>query len=214
MSEQLIINKIEQQKKNKMRFNIFINEEYAFSVHEDILISHKLYKGMEIDNNYYSEIIYAEEKNKCWQKSLRYLSYKSRTESEVKQYLLKNAYEDELSEEVITKLKEKQFLNDDLYAKNFIEQRIKSNPKGKKMLAYELKCKGISSDIITKSLHKVNVDKEFDLACLLVAKRIERYRNAEWFKAKQKLAGYLQRRGFSLDAINLTLEHFKNYFED
>ena len=215
MSDFGLITMIEQQVKNNKRYNLYINEKYAFSVHEDILIAHQLYKGKEIDNNYYYELMQAEEKNKLWQKALRYLSIKSRSTYEVQQYLTRKGFEEGLIREVLSSLQEKQFLNDELYSEQFINARNTHNPKGKKLLAYELKRKGINSSTISSSLLDFDEEKELELAKELVNKKNGRnLKDDDWAKTKAKLARYLERRGFSYHTISKALEDIQETEND
>ena len=208
-AEKRFITKMEQQKGNKKRYNIYVNDEYAFGIHEDVLVSFHLYKGKEIDQDEIEQISILEEENKAWQKSLRYISYKWRTETEVRNYLLENEYDPSLVNNTIQKLKEMQFINDHSYATSFVEQRIRHKPRGKKMMEYELKKKGLKSEDIAVGLLKVDQEIEFEMAVELLKKRAHRYQNEDWKKARQKIGVYLQNKGFSLEIIHQVLEYYK-----
>ena len=106
MNEKQRITKIEQQKRNKKRYNIYIDDEYAFAVHEDVLIANRLLKDKEIDRENLNRLLQEEEKNKVWQKALHYISYKPRTESEIKRHLMNRGYEPEIISDIIKKLKD------------------------------------------------------------------------------------------------------------
>src|SRR5690625_147307 len=82
-SSVLIITKISRQKKNTSRYNIFIANEYAFSVSEDVLVRYRLYKGMELTRELMKEIKASESWNKVYSDALFYLNYRMRTEKEM-----------------------------------------------------------------------------------------------------------------------------------
>ncbi len=209
MSNKLVITKIEKQKKGK-RYNIYLNDLYAFSIHEDILVSHRLLKDNEINEDNIKELFLKDEENKAWNKSLRYLSYKSRTEEEIRKYLINNSYDIEIINLILERLKEQGYINDTLYAQNYIRQRISLNPKGKKMIAYELVNKGISEIETNKALDEIDDEVEYNMAIRLVDKKVKGYRSLEWESLQNKLGNYLQRRGFSYSLIIKVLQDYKN----
>ncbi len=208
-NEKKVITLVEQQKGNKKRFNIYLNEEYAFAVHEDVLVSFHLYKGKEIEHHEMELICSTEEENKAWQKALRYINYKWRTESEVRNHLLQLDYEPLLVSNIIQRLKKMEFINDQQYATSYIEQRIRHKPRGKKMMEYELKKKGVNSSDIESGLQNISQEIEFQMAFELLHKRLHRYRDEEWKRAKQKMGLYLQNKGFNMEIIHRVLEYYK-----
>ncbi|WP_141705306.1 RecX family transcriptional regulator [Vulcanibacillus modesticaldus] len=206
MSKIMKITKIEQQINNKKRYNIYVNDNYAFSVHEDVLISFRLLKGKEIEQEDFQAIIQEEERNKVWQKSLKYISYRPRTELEVKQYLTRQGYAIELIEPIVNKLKDERLLDDKLYAKQFINQRINSNPKGRKLLAYEMKNRGLSDTVIGDTLEEIDDNLEYEMAVKLTEKKLKQLKGQNRTEVQRKLAAYLGRRGFSYNTINRILQ--------
>lgn len=212
MSKLKKITNIEKQKNNNKRFNIYLDNEYAFSVHEDVIVSYRLLVNKEVDEEELMKIIIAEEENKIWQKALRYLSYKSRTEAEVKKYLQKNSYELALIEIILTKLKEHNMLNDDAYAKQFVSQRVNFNPKGKKLLAFEMKSKGIDSLTIQNALEAYDQDQEYQIAKELVEKKLKQLVKEDWQQTKAKIGIFLQRKGFSYEVIMKVINDIREQF--
>lgn len=202
------ITKIELQEGNKKRFNVYLNDLYSFSVHEDILIAHKLFKDREVDEEELKRIIFAEERNKCYQKALKYLNYKQRSTKELSKYLHKQNYSKEQIDYTIEKLIDQELINDKLYTERFVKQRIDYNPKGKKLLKLELQQKGISEAIINQSLEGIDNELEYNLACNLLEKKqsLTKDKNKD---NRRRIAGFLERRGFSYDVIIRVLNENK-----
>lgn len=209
MPGKLIITKIEKQKKGN-RYNIYLNDLYAFSVHEDILVSHRLLKNNDLSELNIKEVLEKDEENKAWNKSLRYLSYRNRTEDEIRKYLIKQSYENKTINIVIKRLKEQKYLNDKLYASSFIQQRITLNPKGKKMIAYELFVKGISKEVVFDALSDIDEETEYNMALRLLEKKVKEYKSVEWNTLQDKLGSYLQRKGFPYGIIIKALQETRN----
>lgn len=202
------ITKIELQEGNKKRFNIYIDNVYSFSVHEDILIDNKLYKDKEVEEEELKKILFAEERNRCWQKALKYMNYKQRSTEELRRYLLKENYSIEQIDFTLEKMIEKELINDQLYAERFVKQRMNYYPKGKKMLKIELQQKGISDEIINQSLESIDYELEYSLACNILEKKpsLTKDKNKN---NRRRIAGFLERRGFSYDVINKVLNENK-----
>jgi len=212
MEDKVVITRIEKQKKNKKRYNVYLNGEYGLSVHEDILLSERLLTGKEIDKDYLAKLSFVEEKNKVWQKALRYLGYKARTTIEVRNHLLKYGYDLENIDSIINRLLEEKLLDDNLYAKQYVKQRALLNPRGKKLLAYELKRKGLNDTAISESLEDYDEDSEYEFAVKLIENKHSLFINKDKAKSLRKVTGYLERRGFSYSTINKVLNKFEDNF--
>lgn len=133
--------------------------------------------------------------------ALRFLSFRPRSEKEVRDNLRKKKVDPQVTEKIITKLKEKNFLNDSDFAKWWIEQRTQVNPKSIRVIRLELKQKGISQDLIESGIRD---DKA--IAKDLVKKRIARYKGLSKHELYQKLGGFLARRGFDYDTIKKSID--------
>ena len=119
-----------------------------------------------------------------WNRALKYISYKMRTEKEVREYL-----GEDCTEEIIAKLKDYKFINDEEYAKLYAEQRARFRPRSQKMLNFELKRKGIAP---------VEVDDEKLAESALEIKR--------QIKSREQATRFLQYRGFTWETIAKVLK--------
>jgi regulatory protein len=200
-----IITRIEQQKRNKHRFSIYVDGEYSFAVHEDVLISCRLLKGKEIDVAEWEYIIIEEEKKKAERVGLHYLSYRPRATKEMVLHLASKDFTSEIIDTLIERWTQVGYLNDHTFAKQWLEERIRLKKKGRLLLREELKQKGVSSNIIDQVMVTVDQDEEFR-ACLELAQKKKRMiKETEKRKAKQKLYAYLQRRGYPFEMIQTVL---------
>ena len=87
------ITSIEPQKKRSGRFNIFLDGEFAFGIDENVLVKNAIKKGQELSNVQIAKIIKDNELAKLFDKSLRFLSYRPRSEKETVDYLAKKSPE-------------------------------------------------------------------------------------------------------------------------
>ncbi|WP_202077230.1 RecX family transcriptional regulator [Caldalkalibacillus salinus] len=206
MSKPTIISKIQKQKRHAQRYNIYIDDEYAFSVHEDVIVSHRLLKGREIDVDEMKGILKAEESKKAELSGLRYLGYRPRTTQEMNQYLLQKGYEQELIEALIDQWKKQGYLDDEKFAMQWVTERLRTKRKGPYVLQEELRQKGIATIYIERALAQIEEETQ-RTSCLALAEKKWRTlaQEKDERKRKQKLILYLQRRGYTYDIIQSIL---------
>ncbi len=136
---------------------------------------------------------------------LNYLSYQARTIHETQKYIIKKGFSDDISKKIIEILKDKNYLNDKEFVKLFIETKIKTKPKSKFALQYELEKKGINSYDIEALLMTYD---DHDLALTAVRPKIKIWQNLDTDKFKKKMMNFLQYRGFNYDICMSTLNLF------
>lgn len=153
-------------------------------------------------------------------KSFRFLSYRPRSEKELRDYLKKKSSFDKVSEgqekqkleqvinSTVARLKEQKFLDDREFAKWWIEQRTKVRPRALRIIKFELKQKGIEKDLVEDVLENSDLDleSEFDKALKLAQRRIVRYKKEDPKKLYEKMARYLASKGFDFDIIKKVID--------
>jgi len=132
-----------------------------------------------------------------WDRAVKYISYKIRTEKEVREYL-----GEECTEEIIAKLKDYKFINDEEYARMYAQDRERFRPRSQKMLNFELKRKG---------LVPVEVD-DAKLADLALEMKMRLWSKLEYQDFKVKAARFLASRGFSWGIIEKTIK--RSYYRE
>ncbi|MDQ1908911.1 RecX family transcriptional regulator [Paenibacillus sp. GD4] len=192
-----IITKVERQARAQNRYNLYINDQYAFSVHEDVLIKYRLFKGEEIEKEQYEAIVLEEERQKAYLNAVRLLSSRLRTEHEIKTRLKQKSFSEEIVQETVERLKTEGYLNDSMFADQLTRQRLHSQKKGRHFIKQELQQKGVSKERIQTAISQVDEETEFQMAYELASKK---YRNElkteDPLKTRRKIAGFLARRGY------------------
>ncbi|MFA5410519.1 MAG: regulatory protein RecX [Candidatus Omnitrophota bacterium] len=129
------------------------------------------------------------------------LKFRLRSEKELAERLKRKKFEPRVISETLAFLKEKRFLDDRLFAKTWIEWRI-AKPLGVIRLRQELRAKGIDKEIIDETLEEVKKNySEESVVSGLAKERFKKLKGVERNKAKQRILGYLLRRGFSTDLV-------------
>lgn len=194
---QKTITALKVQKRNPNRVNIFLDGEFAFGLYA--INCGKLRVGQELPQEIIEKLVYEDQIEDGFQKSLRYLSFKPRTEYEVIKKLKENKFSEDHIQVILQLLIEKGYVDDFQFAKNWIENRSINKPRSKKLISWELRNKKINEDIINElSNEMLPEEKLASLAADKYARRLSGY-DEEIFS--KKLSGYLLRRGFSYSIV-------------
>ena len=132
---------------------------------------------------------------------LRFLAPRPRSISEVRRHLSKKETAGEVIEIIIEKLSQENLLNDEDFARMFVESRERHKPRSRFALGCELRQKGIKDNLIDKILE--NVDEETS-AWNAVSPRLRTWRHLDIKSLKKKVFNYLQYRGFGYEVIMTT----------
>ncbi|OGD85870.1 hypothetical protein A2Z23_00900 [Candidatus Curtissbacteria bacterium RBG_16_39_7] len=194
------ITAIEPQKRRAGRFNIFVDGVFSFALSEDLIAREKIKIGQKITQEQIEKLIQEYELEKILEKVFRFLSYRQRSKQEILNYLKKKNLGEKEIELVIKKIEKLGFIDDEEFARAFVQSRIKARPKGKRLLIQELRQKGIEKEIIEKTLEEVTLP-EIELAQKAIEKKLKNFLKLPPQEAKVKIAGFLARRGFSWDTI-------------
>jgi len=187
------ISAIEPQKKNPQRVNIYLDGEFAFGLAAIVAVWLKV--GQQLDEAKIERLQSEDELEAVYQKALHFLSYRPRSSTEVRQNLTKRDIPEPLVEATIARLREGGLLNDAAFAQAWVENRSAFRPRSKSALRVELRRKGLDDEVIGSVLEE-QVDEEA-LARQAARKYARRLAGLEWPDFRQKLGGFLARRGFS-----------------
>ena len=129
------------------------------------------------------------------------LKFRMRSEKELASRLKKKKFDDQIINETLSFLKDKDFIDDNYFAKTWIESRIKK-PLGIRRLRQELKLKGVDKEIIDRQIEEVKKGySEEDVVLALAREKIKRIKGIDPYKAKRRIYAYLLRRGFSPEIV-------------
>ncbi|MCZ8519979.1 MULTISPECIES: RecX family transcriptional regulator [Paenibacillus] len=199
------ITKVEQQKRTKSRYNIYIDESFAFSVHEDILIRHHLLKGEVVERETLVKILTEEERNRAYLDAIRLLSSRLRSAHEIRSRLKLKGYGPDLISGVVERLRKENYLNDAEFAQMLTKQRVLSQKKGRHFIKQELQQKGVAKEEILEAIAGVDEETEYEMAHQLAVKRYAGEMRKDPLKARRKIAGFLQRRGYPGSVVSRVL---------
>ena len=191
------ITAIEVQKKNPNRVSISLDEQFAFGLSR--IVAAWLNVGQELSEEKIAALQEEDAREVAIQKALRFLGYRARSVSEVRETLQKHAIPEAVIERTLERLQESGLLNDQEFAQAWVENRNTFRPRSRRALAFELRRKGLDDDVIQQTLEQT-VD-ESSLARDAARKYLRKVQGLDWPDFRNKLGGFLGRRGFSYDVV-------------
>ena len=195
------ITELEVQKKDPNRINVYLNDEFAFGISRFVGISLK--RGDSIDEDSINRLIIKDERERAFQRALSYISYQPRSAQQVINKLTEVGFNQGTIEDVISELCEKQYLDDKAYAHDWVASRVKSKPRSRQMLRFELRDKRISEEFIEEAISTAPENDE--LAFQLGKKYIHRFRRLDDKEFEKKMTGVFARRAFPFSVIKLVI---------
>ncbi len=209
------ITSVEPQKKNTHRFNIFLDGIFAFGADEDLVVEHRLIVGKIIDPKDLEKLLFEAEVGKLMERMYGLFNIRQRSEREVKDYLKNLSYKRKIKgdEEIppiaidllIEKLKQKGLLNDEEFAKAWVQARSKK--KGLVVIKGELFRKGIDREIIEQVTGEESLgSRQQIVAEQLLVKRWDRFKNLPSLEKRKKSYDFLLRRGFDYEMVSEIIE--------
>ena len=191
------ITAIEAQKKRSNRVNIYLDGEFAFGLER--ITAAWLRVGQELEEKKIEELQIADARERALQQSLLFLSYRARSESEIRRNLHKHDIPDVIIEETIERLRRDGLADDKKFASAWVENRATFRPRSRRMMALELRQKGLDEEAAKSALEEVDDEA---LAYEAARKRAGRLKGLEWMDFRKKLSEFLARRGFSYGVIS------------
>lgn len=187
-----VVTALEMQKRNKKRVNVYLDDEYAFSLPIDEAA--KLHKGQRLDEAGIAALKGEDEVQRAVDSAARFLAVRPRSTHEVRQNLLQKDVPEPVIAVVMTRLEAMGYLDDVAFATFWAQQRNSFKPVSQRALRYELRQKGLPDTLIAQVLDGTDFD---DAALRAAESQLRRLRGSTPRQFRDKLLTFLQRRGFS-----------------
>lgn len=209
------ISKIEYQKNNKNRVNIYLDDSFAFGVDLNIMIKYSLAKNMELEDEFVEEILKAEEEINVYNYAVSLLSRHAKSEKQLRSKLKEKGYDSQFIDSAIYKLKEQRYLDDERYSEMLISSKINVSKYGKRRIKEILYEKGIDRDTIDEKLDLLSEEDELIRAYSLGEKRLKTLSENETRKLIVRLSNYLINKGFEYSTVKKAVSRLldKDYDE-
>ncbi len=138
--------------------------------------------------------------------AFRFLTYRPRSRSELQEKLRKKAFSEDIITIVIDICARLGYIDDTQFTLQWTLSRIRLRGFGRRRIEVELRNKGIDREIIREVLTQVfSEGKELETAKLVAEKKISAMKSVDRVTLRKRLAGFLERKGFSFEIIRTVL---------
>ena len=195
--------------RNKKRVNIHLDGKFGFGLDLENYLKLGLKVEQELTEKEVEEIVKKAEFQKVYDKILRFASLRPRSKNEFEGWLQRKKVHKSLHKELFARLKRLELLDDEKFARWWVEQRQSFRPKSVRVLKLELRQKGIDKDIIENVLSETEIDEE-KIARKLYEKSKYKWEKLPSFEARRKASAYLGRKGFGWDVIKRVVKDYSS----
>jgi len=189
-----VITRLAYQQRNRQRVNIDVDGAFAFALPDTEAAQLKV--GQTLTAADIARLRHVDDEAKAYDRALRLLGSRPRSQQEIMQRLQQAGYADEIVTAVMARLQQQGYLDDEAFAAWWIENRGRFNPRGQQALRQELRQKGIAAELIEQTLTATD---DYTQALAAARQRLARWQSLPKAAYDQKVLSYLQRRGFGFE---------------
>ncbi|MBN1371831.1 MAG: RecX family transcriptional regulator [Anaerolineaceae bacterium] len=195
------ITALKAQKRNPERINVYLDGEFAFGLAR--IVAAWLHIGQVLSEERIERLRQEDALEAAYQRALLALSYRPRSEQEVQRKLTEAGYDEAVRQAVIERLRNGGLVGDEQFAQAWVENRQAFRPRSKRMLAAELRQKGVGNEEIEQALLGA-VDDE-TMAYEAGARYARKLTAVDWETFRKRLSGYLGRKGFGYETVSVAV---------
>jgi len=198
----MIITAIKPQKRGERRLNVFLDGEFSLGLTSSVLEESGIFIGQELSPDEVQKLKNREEAQQAWERAQRFMATRPRSEREVADRLKRYGYGKQIIQQTLSRLRKAGLLDDHAFADYWKQNRMAFNPRSGRLLALELKQKGIRDELANEVAGSIDEEEE---AFRAGSKKARSLPNDDFTVFRRKLAGFLQRRGFNYDVVVSTV---------
>jgi regulatory protein len=185
------------------RVNIFLDDRFAFSLEAEVALKEGLKTEQELSPSDIEALTKADLFQRCLNAAFHFLSYRPRSEAELRRRLQRRGFDGDNVAAVMARLKEQGLVDDLAFAQFWKDNRESFRPRSQQLTRLELRQKGVAEEIINRVAAQVDDEDSAYRAALLKARRLS---TADYDGFRRRLGEYLKRRGFGYGLIKPTVE--------
>ena len=207
--------KIEKFKKLRNgQYSLFLDNDSVINIHEDLILKYDLLLTKEVNDKLKKRLLEENKKYSCYNDGLNYLNTKMRSIKEMTDYLKNKDYSIDIINDAINRLKKENYLNDEIYSKYFITDKINLSNDGPYKIIIELEKRGLDREYINKNIELFTIDKQEEKIEKLINKQIKSNHNKSSSILKRKILEYLINLGYDKSIIVNKLNSIYSYDDE
>lgn len=205
---------IKQSQRHNERFMVFTDDGEAYKLSDETILRLNIKTGIEIESKTLVEYQHADETKWATATAFNYLKYRQRSKKEIALYLQRKGYESDTIHQVLDKLHDYGYINDQAFANEWVRAKTAVKRQGSQRLKRDLKQKGINDDAIVEALEQYSDEAETQNAILLAQKVLRQNKSKDLVTIKRKIANKLAYQGFDWSIINGVIREVLDHDED
>lgn len=168
----------------------------------EVCLQRGLRVGDDLTHTQLDELNEAEARRRCLESALRLLSYRQRSEAELRDRLMRKQVPPEIVRDTMERLRSAGLLDDQEFAQNWMENRNQRAPRSRRLAAAELRARGVTRDVVTDVTAAID---ERDAAYRAAERRARSLAALPYVEFRQRIGGLLLRRGFNYEIVRETV---------
>lgn len=192
-------------KKNNL-YEITLSNNEVLALYDDVILKYELLLAKEIKEDKLKEIKNYNNYIESYQKAIKFINVKLRTEKEIKNKL--KDYDKDAIEYTINRLKKEGYLNNELYIKCYINDTINLKIEGPNKILFDLKKLGFEEYEILNYLNEIDENVFAEKLNKYISKKINSNHNLSGKLLKQKIINDLINKGFYIEQINEVINNY------
>lgn len=201
------ITALQVQQRNKRRMNVYLDDAFAFGIAMNAGLALRV--GMTLSAAEIAALKNADEVERAYERALRFLSYRARSETEVRRNLQQHKAPPDVIDAVLGRLRQAKYVDDAEFATLWVANRLEHRPRGRRALRAELRQKGIADELIEAAVRDVD---DMAAARAIGEKRATRFSKLPTREFRNKMYGVLARRGFDSDTIRTVIRELIDFY--
>lgn len=197
-----VISALERQKRNPRRVSVYLDGEYAFGIDEEIVYTQRLAKGMEMTPDLRARVERSAGMVRARIVAEQCLARRMRSERELRIFLSKKEFEQDTIDAVVDDLRRARLLDDAVFARAFVRDRLAFRPRGPRVLERELAARGVARDLAARVVAELTEGAaSIDTARQLAERYLARQQRHAPVLRMRRLQDFLVRKGYDIDLV-------------
>jgi regulatory protein len=181
---------------------VHLDDGTQIAVGPEVCRTFALRVGDQINDTQLAAMRDAEARRECLELALRLLSYRQRSEAELRDRLVRKRVPDNIVDDTIQRLRDAGLLDDAQFAQRWVDDRDQRAPRSRRLIAQELRAKGIAKETISGATAAVD---EIDAAYRAAERRALSVASVSYSDFRRRIGDFLLRRGFDYEVVNRTV---------
>ncbi|UXR71024.1 recombination regulator RecX [Staphylococcus sp. IVB6240] len=199
------ITKIEVQKKNQERFNLYIDGAFKEGISMDTLVELNLKKGDQVDEARLERILEREHQQQANNDAIQYLSYRKRTRHEISSHLAGKDYSETVIAQAIAYCERLRLIDHEDYVESLKNTMLRTTDKGPEIFLQKLYKAGIEAPLIEAGVARYKEEQSLECVCQ-IADKIKRQKKGPNAKVRQHVQQSLMQKGYHMDTIHSVVD--------